>query len=393
MFFCSRTRTYRLLWVLISLCSYPLCLFGESLDSQRSERSLANIKSSLLEYALDNKAFVSANSWISGSGSIEEELLVYNRLNLEELRFQTFDYGRGDRGSRIYDLKVPKISRGFASRLRSRKEENGACELPAPRKQRILLEVEQSASTDTVAINLANHANKVLLDVIKSQSAQNFLNQNLVIYEPHQGKSGYQLYFTGAYRGPSDLKLVISSNAAKSQVKRALKNLVKPWEKSPRSYELNVFVSIRLSDGTILWSEAFNSSVSSQNSQVLLTQLSESTISRIKGWSDWLMPMISKQARCHGKISLNMAGGRSGAGSIVGGKDIGLFKGQKFILAPKGERLSLEGLEKGLNMVSLAEIVSVYEHTALINVYAGMPELDYDNMLAIPLSHAGIFEG
>ena len=189
------------------------------------------------------------------------------------------------------------------------------------------------------------------------------------------------------------MKLVISSNAAKSQVKRALKNLVKPWKNSPRSYELNVSVSIRLSDGTILWSEVFNSSVSSQNSQVLLTQLSESTISRIKGWSDWLMPMISKQARCHGKISLNMAGGRSGAGSIVGGKDIGLFKGQKFILAPKGERLSLEGLEKGLNMVSLAEIVSVYEHTAVINVYAGMPELDYDNMLAIPLSHAGIFEG
>ena len=44
-------------------------------------------------------------------------------------------------------------------------------------------------------------------------------------------------------------------------------------------------------------------------------------------------------------------------------------------------------------MVSLAEVVSVYEHSALFDVYAGMTELDYDNMLAIPLSHAGIFEG
>ena len=156
---------------------------------------------------------------------------------------------------------------------------------------------------------------------------------------------------------------------------------------------MEISVSVRSSDGIILWSENFNSSVSSQNSQILLTQLSEATISEIKNWSDRLIPMISKQARCHGKISLNMAGGRSGAGSIVGGKDIGLFKGQKFILAPKGERISLEGLEKGLSMVSLAEIVNVYEHTALIDVYAGMSELDYDNMLAIPLSHAGIFEG
>ena len=57
------------------------------------------------------------------------------------------------------------------------------------------------------------------------------------------------------------------------------------------------------------------------------------------------------------------------------------------------ERLSLEGLEKGLSMVSLAEVVSVYEHSAFIDVYAGMSELDYNNMVAIPLSHAGIFEG
>ena len=62
-------------------------------------------------------------------------------------------------------------------------------------------------------------------------------------------------------------------------------------------------------------------------------------------------------------------------------------------MAPKRERLSLEGLEKGLSMVSLAEVVSVYEHSAFIDVYAGMSELDYNNMVAIPLSHAGIFEG
>ena len=33
-----------------------------------------------------------------------------------------------------------------------------------------------------------------------------------------------------------------------------------------------------------------------------------------------------------------------------------------------------------------------YEHSAT-DVYAGMSELDYNNMVAIPLSHAGIFEG
>ena len=389
MFFCSRTRTYGLLWVLTSLCSFPLGVFGDSIDG---ERSLANIKSSLLEYALDNKAYVAANSWISGSGSIEEELLVFNRLDLEDLRFQTFDYGRGERGSRLYNVDEANVSKGFGSRLRSRKE-NGACELPAPRKQRLLLEIQQPASTDTVSINLSNHANKIFSDALESQTARSFLNQNLVIYGSHQGKSGYQLYFTGAYRGPSDLKLVVSSNASKSQVKRALKSTIKPWSKSPRTYNLEISVSVGSLDGTLLWSESFYSSVSSQNSQVLLTQLPESAISLIKNWSDRLVPIISKQALCHGKISLNMAEGRSGTGSIVGGKDIGLFKGQRFILAPKGERLSLEGLEKGLSMVSLAEVVSVYEHSAFIDVYAGMSELDYNNMVAIPLSHAGIFEG
>ena len=389
MLFCFRSMICRLLLGITSLCSYPLIVFS---DSQDNERILANIKSSLLEYALDNKAYVSANSWISGSGSIEEELLVFNRLDLEDLRFQTFDYGRGERGSRLYNVDEANVSKGFGSRLRSRKE-NGACELPAPRKQRLLLEIQQPSSTDTVSINLSNHANKIFSDALESQTARSFLNQNLVIYGSHQGKSGYQLYFTGAYRGPSDLKLIVASNASKSRVKRALKNSIKPWSKSPRTYNLEISVSVGSLDGTILWSESFYSSVSSQNSQVLLTQLPESAISLIKNWSDRLVPIISKQALCHGKISLNMAEGRSGTGSIVGGKDIGLFKGQRFILAPKGERLSLEGLEKGLSMVSLAEVVSVYEHSAFIDVYAGMSELDYNNMVAIPLSHAGIFEG
>ena len=389
MLFCFRSRVFRLLWGITSLCSYPLAVYAESQDN---ERILANIKSSLLEYALDNKAYVSANSWISGSGSIEEELLVFNRLDLEDLRFQTFDYGRGERGSRLYNVNGANISKGFGSRLRSRKE-NGGCELPAPRKQRLLLQIQQPTSTDTVSINLSNHANKIFSDALESQTARSFLNQNLVIYEPDQGKSGYQLYYTGAYRGPGDLKLVVSSNASKSRVKRALKSSIKPWSKPPRTYDLEISISVGSLDGAILWSESFYSSVSSQNSQVLLTQLPASAISMIKNWSDRLVPIISKQALCHGKISLNMAEGRSGTGSIVGGKDIGLFKGQRFILAPKGERLRLEGLENGLSMVSLAEIVNVYEHSALIGVYAGMSELDYDNMVAIPLSHAGIFEG
>jgi len=63
------------------------------------------------------------------------------------------------------------------------------------------------------------------------------------------------------------------------------------------------------------------------------------------------------------------------------------------LLAPKEDRLALEGLEQGLKMVSLAEVVTVYENTAEISVYAGASALNYDDMLAIPLSHAGIFEG
>ena len=82
-------------------------------DSGESDRVLASLKSSILEYALDNKAHVSANSWISSSGAIKEELLVYNRLQLDKLRFQTFDYGKGDRGSRLF---------GVGSRTKSKKK-------------------------------------------------------------------------------------------------------------------------------------------------------------------------------------------------------------------------------------------------------------------------------
>ena len=195
------------------------------------------------------------------------------------------------------------------------------------------------------------------------------------------------------YSGPSDLKLVLKSHVVRAQVKRALNNALNPWKIAPRSYDLESSVSLRSLDGVFLWSKGLDANLSSQDSQVLLTQLPESAISKIRNWSEGLLPLISKQARCNGKITLSLAKGSSGSGSIIGGKDVGIFKGQRFILAPKDKQLRLAGLEKGLSMVSLAEVVSVYEHSALFDVYAGMAELDYDNMLAIPLSHAGIFEG
>ncbi len=389
MFSCFRLDNSWLLWLLGFSAIIPASVMGQSQDS---DRVLADIKSSLLEYALDNKAFVSATSWISGSGSIEEELLVYNRLRLEQLRFQTFDYGKGDSGARLYKLGTLNKDRGFGSRLKSR-DENIGCELPAPRKQRLLLEVQKPVSTDAISLNLSNHANKVISEALKSKTAQDFYDQSLVIYETNTKKSGYKSYFTGVYSGPSDLKLVLESHTSRAQVKRALKNALNPWKNAPRSYHLAISVSIRSLDGGILWSEGFDGSVASQDSQVLLTQLSESTVSRIRNWSERLLPLISKQVLCNGKISLSLVTGSSGGGSIIGGKDIGIFKGQRFILAPKDKQLRLAGLEKGLSMVSLAEVVSVYEHSALFDVYAGMTELDYDNMLAIPLSHAGIFEG
>ena len=133
--------------------------------------------------------------------------------------------------------------------------------------------------------------------------------------------------------------------------------------------------------------------MSAQQSQILLTQLSDSAVSEIKGWAGSLLPIIGRQAQCSGPVALSMANGRVGDGSIIGGKDIGVFKGQRFLLAPRENRLALEGLEKGLKMVSLAEVIDVYENSAVISVYAGVSELNYDAMLAIPLSHAGIFEG
>ena len=389
MFSCFRLCNSWVLWLLVSLAAIPGYVAGQSQDS---DRVLSDIKSSLLEYALDNKAFVSATSWISGSGSLEEELLVYNRLRLEELRFQTFDYGKGDSGARLYKFGTLNKVRRFGSRLRS-SDENIVCDLPVPRKQRLLLEIQKSVSTDAISLNLSSHANKVISEAIKSKTAQSFYDQSMVIYEPRMEKSGYQSYFTGVYSGPSDLKLVIESYAVRAEVKRALKNALNPWKTAPRSYHLAISVSIRSLDGVVLWSKGLDANVSSQDSQVLLTHLSESAISQIRNWSEGLLPLISKQARCNGKITLGLANGSSGSGSIIGGKDVGIFKGQRFILAPKDEQLRLAGLEKGLSMVSLAEVVSVYEHSALFDVYAGMAELDYDNMLAIPLSHAGVFEG
>lgn len=361
-------------------------------DSTDSDRVLASLKSSILEYALDNKAHIAANSWISSSGAVEEELLVYNRLQLDKLRFQTFDYGKGDRGSRLFGAKAQTQSKRFGRRAPVRLTEL-ACDLPSMRKQRVLLSVVSPQSSDAISLNLAGHANKVFLESIRSQSAQGLLGRAAIIYEENKQKSHYQSYYTGHYQGPSDMRLEVSSSASRMAVKRAFKNSVRPWKKAAETYLVETTVSLMSQNGEGLWSNTRYSRVSAQESQILLTQLSDSSAADIRAWSESLFPIIASQAQCHGPIALSMVNGRVGDGSIVGGRDIGVFKGQRFLIAPKEDRLALEGLEKGLNMVSLAEVVNVYENSAVISVYAGASGLNYSDMLAIPLSHAGIFEG
>ena len=361
-------------------------------NSGDSERVLANLKSSILEYALDNKAYISANSWISSSGAVEEELLVYNRLEFDKLRFQTFDYGKGDRGSRLFGMDAPLKKKRFGRREKS-SHKDLACELPVMRKHRVLLSFEGPKSSDAISLNLALHSNKVFLNMMRSAIERGQLGRSLVIYEEDNQKSHYDSYYTSHYQGPSDMRLEVSSNASKQVVKRALKNSLMPWKSSPEVYLVETKVSLLSQSGDNLWSNTLYSRVSAQQSQILLTQLSDSAVSEIKGWAGSLLPIIGRQAQCSGPVALSMANGRAGDGNIIGGKDIGVFKGQRFLLAPRENRLALEGLEKGLKMVSLAEVIDVYENSAVISVYAGISALNYDDMLAIPLSHAGIFEG
>lgn len=361
--------------------------------SANSERELADLKSSLLEYALDNKAYVSANSWISSSGSMKEELLVYSALKFDKLRFQTFDYGKGNRGSRLFGFDQRKMGERFSFRNRSNKE-SMSCDLPALRKQRLELTLENPQGTDSISLNLANHSNQILLDSIKGESRDSLFSQNIIIYEPRRAGSAYTSYYAGRYRGPADLKAVISSNSTRLVVKKALKNSIRPWKKSAETFLVETRISLTNQGGRELWTDVFYSRVSAPKTQILLTRLSDPATAEIKTWARSVVPTLIRQAQCFGPVALSMANSKgSKGGSIVGGKSVGLFKGQKFLLTPREDRFALDGLERGLGMVSLAEVVSVFENTASVDVYAGLSPDNYNDMLAIPLSHSGIFEG
>ena len=86
------------------------------------------------------------------------------------------------------------------------------------------------------------------------------------------------------------------------------------------------YVFVGSLDGATLWSESFYSSVSSQNSQVLLTQLPDSAISLIKNWSERLVPIISQSKHFAMENFSEYGRGAHRTGSILGGKDIGLLK-------------------------------------------------------------------
>ena len=93
----------------------------------------------------------------------------------------------------------------------------------------------------------------------------------------------------------------------------------------------------------------------------------------------------AQAVNCHGRAELAIAANASEI-TLLGGRDAGVFQGQRMAILPTSRRLRTRGLEQSLSVVGLAEVTQVGPRSATLTLYAGPGQGDMTDMMAVPMA-------
>jgi hypothetical protein len=151
---------------------------------------------------------------------------------------------------------------------------------------------------------------------------------------------------------------------------------------------LNLQLSLVAHDGAVFSQEhsvLLDSSRQLRVNQLAWLELPEAARKDLAIWIQSAMVELNQAVVCHAKSALAL-GMERGQITLVGGRDAGIYVGQRMAILPKGTTLRVRGLQQSLGVVGLAEVVRVGPRTSSLEVYAGPRHTDLADMTAIPVS-------
>lgn len=381
----TQTNTWRLRVLLLCCCAGIASLgYGEnsyrssgavqSAEMPRVENQLRQLKHALLTLAMDHKARIAASGWTDRNGALSEDLMVFSGLEVEKLRPIVRRNRFGVESTElIYAANTP----------------DNTCGTSPTRLQRLGLTITIERQSQTANENMARAAAKVLQQHIHAEVAQNTLDDVAVLITPQsvesQGMSTYLRYMTASPVNAQDLHLDLQVRTVdlKPLVHRfGLLKRVR-WNKL-LEVELNL-----LARGAPVLSLRTDvplpSSRQLANDQLAWLELPQATKRGLVGWLDEALPEVARAVNCHGESGLAIAANANEI-TLLGGRDAGVYPGQRMAILPSSRRLSIRGLEQSLSVVGLAEVTSVGPRRATLTMYAGPGHRDIADMIAVPMA-------
>ena len=135
------------------------------------------------------------------------------------------------------------------------------------------------------------------------------------------------------------------------------------------------------------WRNSFavESSSQSKRDQMAWLALPDQSRAALTKWLAQAVNDINGAISCHGDTAIAFAASGTQA-TLQGGRDIGVYAGQRLAILPTSSRMRDRGLQSSLSVMGLAEVVQVGPHSARVNVYAGPQAGDFEGMMAVPIS-------
>jgi hypothetical protein len=339
-----------------------------------SEEQLRQLKQSLLSLAMQRKARVAASGWTNSSGTMREDVMVFSELELEKLRpvVRSSRYGH-ETTELAYQADTTQ----------------SMCAAQPVRPQRLGLTINLSANMTPGNENLARDAAELVTDVLSGAVVQGALSSVAVLVGgAAPGVAPLSTYHRAMTAGPAQqedlqLRVAIAVERDTSVLRRFT-----PVKAVRAPKRLAIELTLATRGGVVAnWRNSFavESSSQSKRDQMAWLALPDKSRAALTKWLAQTVNDINGAISCHGDSAIAFAAFGAQL-TLQGGRDIGVYEGQRLAILPTSSRMRDRGLQSSLSVIGLAEVIQVGPHSARVNVYAGPGAGDFEGMMAVPMA-------
>lgn len=347
--------------------------FGQSTTAM-SEEQLRQLKQGLLSLAMQRKARVAASGWTNSSGTLHEDVMVFSELKLEKLRpmVVTGRYG-GETTKLQYADEVPRQQ----------------CSAQSVRPQRLGVAISLNSDSTPGNHNLSQSAAELVIGRLHNTADQGALTQVAVLVEAATSSSDptseYHHFMTAGPLLKQDMRLQVAIAVTEDT---SIVQRFAPFKSVRASKRLGIEFSLVTKGNKVSrWQQSFvvASPREARRNQLAWLELPEQSKTAVDNWLTRTLDSINGAINCYGETAISIAASGSQA-TLQGGRDIGIYPGQRLAILPTSNRMRDRGLQSSLSVMGLAEVVKVGPHRATVRVYAGPAAGDFAGMMAMPMS-------